>query len=81
MKATTIKLEGKLLSELEATKPKNMSLSSFVRDVLRKDIQRRRLAQAAASYEEFLASNPEEQLLLREWDEADLARTRKRKRR
>jgi hypothetical protein len=81
MKATTIKIEGALLSELEAAKPENISISAFVRDVLRKDLQRRKLAQAAASYEEFLAANPEEQLLLREWDEADLAHTPKRKRR
>jgi len=81
MKATTIKIEGALLSELEAAKPENISISAFVRDVLRKDLQRRKLAQAAASYEEFLAANPEGQLLLREWDEADLAHTPKRKRR
>lgn len=81
MKATTIKIEGELLKELEATKPESLSLSAFVREVLKKDLQRRKLSQAAASYEEFLAENPEERLLLREWDEADLARTPKRKRR
>jgi hypothetical protein len=81
MKATTIKIEGKLLSELQAAKPESVSLSAFVRNVLSKDLQRRKLAQAAASYEEFLAANPEEQLLLREWDEADLTRIPKRKRR
>jgi hypothetical protein len=80
MKATTIKIEGELLNELEATKPESLSLSAFVREVLKKDLRRRKLSQAAASYEEFLAENPEEQLLLREWDEADLARTPKRKR-
>jgi hypothetical protein len=81
MKATTIKLEGELLCELEATKPESVSLSAFVREVLRKDLQRRKLSRAAVSYEKFLAENPEEQLLLREWDEADLTRTPKRKRR
>jgi hypothetical protein len=80
MKATTIKIEGELLDELEATKPESLSLSAFVREVLKKDLRRRKLSQAAASYEEFLAENPEEQLLLREWDEADPARTPKRKR-
>jgi hypothetical protein len=81
MKATTIKIEGELLSALESTKPESVSLSAFVREVLRKDLQRRKLSQAAVSYEEFLAANPEEQLLLREWDEADLTRIPKRKRR
>jgi hypothetical protein len=81
MKATTIKIEGELLNELETTKPKSLSLSAFVREVLKKDLRRRKLSQAAVFYEEFLAGNPEERLLLREWDEADLARTPKRKRR
>ena len=81
MKATTIKIEGELLNELEAAKPEAMSLSAYIRDVLRKDLARRRLSQAALSYEEFLATNPEEQSLLREWDEADLARAPKRRRR
>ena len=81
MKATTIKIEGKLLSDLEAAKPESVSLSAYVREVLKKDLIRRRLAQASVSYEEFLEANPEEQVLLREWDEADLARSPKRKRR
>jgi hypothetical protein len=70
MKATTIKIEGELLNELEATKPESLSLSAFIREVLKKDLRRRKFSQAAASCEEFLAENPEERLLLREWDEA-----------
>ena len=57
MKATTIKLEGKLLQELEEIKPESVSLSAYVREVLRKDLRRRKLSQAAASHEEFLATN------------------------
>ena len=81
MKATTLKLEGELLLELEKAKPESMSLSAFVREVLTKDLRRRKLAQAAVSYEEFLASNPEEVSWLKEWDEADLASPPKRGRR
>ncbi len=81
MKATTIKLEGELLAELERAKPESLSLSAYVRDVLSKDLRRRKLAQAAASYEEFLAANPEEKKWMREWDEADLASPPKRGRR
>lgn len=81
MKATTIKIEGDLLHELEAVKPKTVSMSAYIREVLRKDLVRRKLSQAAVSYEEFLAANPEEQSFLREWDEADLARVPKRRRR
>jgi hypothetical protein len=81
MKATTIKLEGELLVELEKAKPDSMSLSAYVRAVLAKDLRRRKLARAAASYEEFLADNPEERSWLREWDETDLANSPKRKNR
>ncbi len=81
MKATTIKLEGKLLQELENIKPESVSLSAYVREVLTRDLRRRKLAQAAASYEEFLKSNPEEQSWLREWDQAELASSPKRRRR
>lgn len=81
MKATTIKIEGELLGELEAVKPESVSLSAYVREVLRKDLQRRKLVQAAAAYEEFLRTNLEEQSWLREWDEADLAAVPKKRRR
>ncbi len=81
MKATTIKLDGELLLELEKAKPESLSLSAYVRDVLSRDLRRRKLAQAAASYEEFLVAHPEEQSWLREWDEAELASPPKRRRR
>ncbi len=81
MKATTIKIEGELLLELEKAKPESLSLPAFVREVLSRDLRTRKLAQAAVSYEEFLAANPEEQSWLREWDEADLASTPRRRRR
>jgi hypothetical protein len=81
MKATTIKIEGELLLELEKDKPQSLTLSAYVREVLRKDLMRRKLAQAAQSYEEFMAAHPEETSWLREWDEADLSSTPKRRRR
>ena len=81
MKATTIKLEGELLLELERSKPESLSLSAYVREVLTKDLRRRKLAEAAASYEVFMEANPEEKSWLREWDGADLASPPKRRRR
>ena len=80
MKATTIKIEGELLQELKKAKPESLSLSAYVREVLSKDLRRRKLAHAAASYEEFLTANPEERSWLREWDEADLTSSPKRSR-
>ena len=81
MKATTLKLEGELLLELEKAKPPSMSLSAYVREVLVKDLRRRKLARAAVSYEEFLAANPDEASWLKEWDQSDLASPPKQRRR
>ena len=81
MKATTVKIEGELLQELGKAKPQSVSLSAYIRELLRKDLKGRRLARAAASYQEFLAANPDERSWLREWDEADLASPPRRRRR
>jgi predicted CopG family antitoxin len=79
MKATTIKLDGELLEGLEKAKPPKTSVSAFVREVLRKHLQRRKLTDAAAEYEVFVASNAKERTWLREWDKADLAVAPKRR--
>jgi hypothetical protein len=74
MKATTIKVEGELLLELERAKPASQSLTTFVRDVLRHEVRRRQMAAAADRYTEFLTEDGEERAWLDEWDRADLAR-------
>jgi hypothetical protein len=81
MKATTIKIEGKLLQELEQARPAGTSVTAFVRGVLWKDLRRRKLAEAAVAYEAFVAENAGEQNWMREWAEADLAAPPKRIRR
>jgi hypothetical protein len=81
MKATTIKVEGELLLELERAKPASQSLTTFVRDVLRREVRRRQMAAAADRYTEFLAKDGEERAWLEEWDRADLARPPRRTRR
>jgi predicted CopG family antitoxin len=81
MKATTIKLEGDLLKQLETVKPESMSVSAFVREVLERDIRQRRMASAASEYRNFIESNPEEKRWLREWEKADLIAPPKGKRR
>jgi hypothetical protein len=73
MKATTIKIEGHLLEELNKSKPPSKSVSSYVRDILESDIRRRKVAEAAAEYRAFVASHPEEEEALAEWDKADLS--------
>jgi len=75
MKATTIKVEGDLLAELERHKPATQSLSAFAKSILRRDLLRRQLADAATRYAAFLDEHPAERAWLAEWDSADLART------
>jgi hypothetical protein len=81
MKATTIKVEGELLSELERAKPARQSLTTFVRAILEQEIRRRRMADAADRYVDFLGEHADERAWLEEWDRADLATPPKRGRR
>ena len=73
MRATTIKLEGKLLEDIEAAKPADRSLSAHVRWVLQKDLERRRVRDAAAAFRAFVDAHPEERAWLADWDGTDLA--------
>ena len=81
MRATTIKVEGQLLTELERAKPATQSLTTYVRSVLRQEVRRRQMMAAADRYTAFLQQHPDERAWLDEWDRADLARPPKRKRR
>ena len=72
MKATTIKLEGELLENLEASKPTDQSLTAYVRTVLRDNLDRIEMREAAVAYRTFVESNENEKTLLDEWDRADL---------
>jgi hypothetical protein len=72
MKATTIKVDGNLLRAIEEAKPATQSVSAFVRSVLQKEIDRRRLQQAAIAYRGFIDKNEDERMWLEAWDRADL---------
>jgi len=81
MPATTIKVEGELLRELEATKPPRQSISAYVRSILEQEVRRRRMQAAAETYATFLQNETEERTWLGEWDAADLVREPKRRKR
>jgi hypothetical protein len=72
MSATTIKLEGKLLAQLQQIKPRTQSVSAFVRTLIEDAVRRSTLAEAARQYQQFLASTPTEREWLDEWTAADL---------
>jgi hypothetical protein len=81
MKATTVKVDGELLAQLERTKPRHQSLTGYVRSLLEQAIARRQMAEAADRYAEFVQENAEERSWLVEWDNADLVTPPKRRRR
>ena len=81
MRATTIKVEGELLDELEREKSDSESLSSFVRSILEKEVVRRKMVDAAERYADFLRNRPDEREWLEEWERSDVDRPASRRRR
>ena len=73
MRTVTVRLEGKLLEDVEAAKPADRGLSAHVRWVLQQDLERRRRRDASAAFQAFIDEHPEERAWLSEWDAADLA--------
>jgi len=72
MRATTVKVEGELLQDLEKIKPAEQSLSAFVRAVLLREIQRQKMVEAGRRYAEFVRESPDEAGWLDAWERADL---------
>ncbi len=73
MTATTVKLDGELLQEIQAHKPKHQTLAAYVRQTLEADVRRRRMMNAAQEYAAFLAAHPAERVEMDEWAEAPLS--------
>ncbi|MBI4411247.1 MAG: hypothetical protein HY541_02035 [Deltaproteobacteria bacterium] len=60
-------------------RPRGLSLSAFVRDILEDAVKRKRMAESAGKYTAFLKDHPDEEAWLDDWDAADLARPPSRK--
>jgi hypothetical protein len=73
MSATTIKLDGELLARIESAKPPTQSVTAYVREVLRRDLERLTLREAAEEYRAFVSATPDEADWLCAWNDADLA--------
>ena len=67
MKATTVKLDGAILRELKEFKEPDQNLTSLVRDLLKAQIHRRKMARAAEEYIAFMSENPAELQELDTW--------------
>jgi hypothetical protein len=76
MKATTIKLEGPILEELEKLKRPDQNLTSLVRECLKAEIHKRKMALAAEEYAAFLRQNAGESLEMDVWASSPLDKDR-----
>lgn len=73
MGATTVKLDAEILSEIAKAKPAGETLSSFVRNAIKRDIRRSRMKHAAEAYLALLASSPAEREEQERWESALLS--------
>jgi len=74
MKATTIKLDGWILEELKSFKRPDQNLTALVRQLLKEQIHRAKMAQAAEEYTAFLRENPGEAAEMDAWSRVPLER-------
>jgi predicted CopG family antitoxin len=72
MSATTIKLEADLVKKVAALKPKDESISAFVRELIEKEHRARENRASAVAYQQFLEDNPEERAAMEVWESAPL---------
>lgn len=72
MPATTIKLEADLVKKVTALKPKNESISAYVRELIEKEHRARENQAAAGIYQQFLDKNPKERAAMEVWESAPL---------
>ena len=73
MPATTIKLESDLVKKVTTLKPKDESISGYVRGLIEKEHQARAHRAAAHTYQQFLKENPEERAAMEVWESAPLS--------
>ena len=81
MQATTIKLDPKLHSALRRMKPRALTLTAFVRELVAREEKRRALEEAAETYHALLAAHQDEAAWLASWEGAPLAEAPRPKRR
>ena len=73
MSATTIKLDAGLVRKVGSLKPKDASISGYVRGLIEREYQVRELQAAARTYERYLRENPEERRAMEVWESAPLS--------
>lgn len=72
MPATTIKLEADLVRKVTALKPRDESISGFVRELIEREHKARENKASAVIYQRFLDDNPDERIAMEVWESAPL---------
>jgi hypothetical protein len=72
MPETTIKLESDLVKKVITLKPKDESISGFVRALIEKEHLAQSNRTAARLYQQFLNENPDERIAMETWESAPL---------
>lgn len=72
MPSTTIKLEAELVRKVTSLKPKDESISSYVRKLIEREHRAREHRAAASVYQRFLDENSEERSAMEIWQSAPL---------
>jgi hypothetical protein len=73
MQATTIKLDPRLHSAIRRMKPREQTLTGFVRDLVAREEKNRALESAADAYASLLKENKDEAAWLASWESAPLS--------
>ncbi len=69
---TTVKLEASVVKEVSSVLEPDQTLTAYVREVVYRDVKRKKLKLASRAYREFLKQNPVEKEELEAWEKADL---------
>ena len=80
MQATTIKLDAKLHTAIRRLKPREQSLTGYVRELVAREEKCAALESAAEAYATLLAAHKDEAAWLADWEGAPLAEAPKRRR-
>ena len=72
MIATTIKIENPLLGQMREVMPRDKSVSAFVREIIEKEIRRRKMIDSAEQYTAFLQTHTGERSEMEDWEKSDL---------
>ena len=73
MQATTIKLDPRLHTAIRRLKPREQSLTGYVRELVAREEKRSALEAAAEAYAALLAAHKGEKGRLADWEAAPLA--------